>query len=139
MRFLVATKTTVKQKHILVVNDAQEILDLLRTLLEDEGYRVSLYSYGPRDLEEIKEVAPDIIVLDLLIGEEDYGWQLLQKLHLDRDLASIPVVICTAAVRLVRELDGHLKAKGVHVVIKPFDIDDLLCAVNSSLEPTAAS
>jgi DNA-binding response OmpR family regulator len=113
-------------RHVLVVNDTQEILDLFREILEEEGYRVSLYSFTIRDLAEIEAKQPDLIILDFMIGGEDYGWQLLQKLKMNRATAKIPVIVCTAAVQLVRQFEGHLKEKAVGVVIKPFDIDDLV-------------
>jgi DNA-binding response OmpR family regulator len=122
-----------RRPHILVINDTQEILDLFRDILEDEGYRVSLYSRTFNDLEEIKRQAPDLILLDFLIGGEDQGWQMLQKLKLDRETMTIPVIVCTAAVKLVRELEGHLRAKSVGVIMKPFDIDDLTNEVNRYL------
>lgn len=115
-----------RQRHVVVVNDTQEILDLFREILEDEGYRVTLYSYAFRDVSEIEAHDPDLIILDFMIGGEDYGWQLLQKMKMNRATASIPVIVCTAAVSLVRDLEGHLKEKRVGVVVKPFDIDDLL-------------
>jgi DNA-binding response OmpR family regulator len=117
---------------ILVVNDTPEILELLRDILEDEGFEVVLYSYAGRDLADVKRVRPDLIVLDFIIGGEDYGWQLLQKLKLDRETERIPIVVCTAAVNLVRELEGHLRAKSVSVVLKPFDIDDLVGQVEAA-------
>jgi DNA-binding response OmpR family regulator len=129
--------------HILVVNDTQEILDLFRDILEEEGHRVSLYSYAINDLAEIKQIAPDLIILDFIIGGEDTGWQLLQKLRMDRRTMTIPVVVCTAAIRLVQELEGHLRTKNVAVVLKPFDIDDLITQVDLSLrnltEPSTIS
>jgi DNA-binding response OmpR family regulator len=125
---------TARQTHILVINDAQEVLDVMRDLLEDEGYRVSVYSYAVKDLDEIRQIKPDLLILDHIIGDEEYGWQLIQKLRLDRELATLPVVVCTAAVKLVRELEGHLTAKGITVVLKPFDIDDLLAAVERGLK-----
>ncbi|MDQ4100388.1 MAG: response regulator [Chloroflexota bacterium] len=125
------------RRHILVVNDTQEILDLFRDILEEEGYRVSLYSYAINDLAQIKRIAPDLIILDFIIGGEDTGWQLLQKLKMDRQTMMIPVVVCTAALRLVQELEGHLRAKNVAVILKPFDIDDLITQVNVSLENLA--
>lgn len=55
-----------------------------------------------------------------------------------RQTSDIPVIVCTAALQLARELGGHLKAKNVSVVLKPFDIDELLEAVTTSLDkPTA--
>jgi DNA-binding response OmpR family regulator len=122
------------REHILVINDAQEVLDVLRELLEEEGFRVSQYSYAVNDLNEIRSVNPDLLILDHLIGDEEYGWQLVQKLRLDRELAELPVIVCTAAVKLVRELEGHLTAKGVTIVLKPFDIDDLLTAIDRALK-----
>ena len=130
-----------RQRHVLVVNDTQEILDLFREILEDEGYRVSLYSYAIRDLSEIEARDPDLIILDFMIGGEDYGWQLLQKMKMNRATASIPVIVCTAAITLARQLEGHLKEKRVGVVIKPFDIDDLLREIEvvwAVLETTAS-
>ncbi|MER3485568.1 MAG: hypothetical protein C4345_05985 [Chloroflexota bacterium] len=123
-----------QRRRILIVNDSQEILDVLRDLLEEEGYEVVVYSYAIRDLEEVKRVNPDLIILDFIINEETAGWQMLQKLKLDRETAGIPVIVCTAAAGLVRELEGHLRAKSVAVVLKPFDIDDLLTEINQSWE-----
>jgi DNA-binding response OmpR family regulator len=129
---IVSAKPAGSRGRILVVNDTPEILELLRDILEDEGFEVVLYSYASRDLADVKRVRPDLIVLDFIIGGEDYGWQLLQKLKLDRETVRIPIVVCTAAVNLVRELEGHLRAKGVSVVLKPFDIDDLVGQVEAS-------
>ena len=126
-----------RPRHILVVNDTQEILDLFRELLEEEGYEVSLYSYAFDDLAEIKRVRPDLIILDFIVGGEAHGWQLLQKLKMGRATATIPVIVCSAALHLLRELEGHLKEKGVAVVPKPFDIDDLLRAVTGSWDQIA--
>ena len=125
------------RRRILVVNDSPEILDLFRDILEEEGYAVVVHSYAGRDLAEVKAARPDLIVLDFIIGGEDHGWQLLQKLKLDRETERIPVIVCTAAVGLVRELEGHLRAKGVAVVLKPFDIDDLLRQVNAAWQGIA--
>ena len=121
-----------RPRKILVVNDTQEILDLFREILEEAGYEVSIYSYAFRDLDEIKKIAPDLIILDYIIGGEEYGWQLLQKLKLDRETVGTPVIVCTAAVRQVREMEGRLREKGVGVILKPFDIDDLLLEVEAS-------
>ena len=127
-----------QQKHILVINDTQEILDLFREILEDEGYRVSLYSSGFNDIREISAQKPDLVVLDLMIGGESQGWQMLQKMKMARDTASIPVVVCTAAVGLARELEGHLRSKNVGLVLKPFDIDELVAEVRQYLDPASA-
>jgi len=119
---------------ILVVNDTQEILDLFRILLEDEGYEVTLSSYPLQSVEQVEQIAPELIILDLMFGDEKYGFQMLEMLKLSRSTTSIPVIICTAALQGVREMEGYLVSKGVTVVYKPFDIDDLVKTVNLALE-----
>jgi DNA-binding response OmpR family regulator len=122
----------------MVIDDSKEILELIEMILTEEGYEVALYSFGIHDLVEVKRVSPDLIILDYLIGQEEDGWNLLQKLKLDRATAGIPVIICSAAAKQLREMDAWLNEKGVGVVYKPFDIDDLLLAVRKMLEGTSA-
>ncbi len=80
-------------------------------------------------LAQITALKPDLIVLDYMVGGEGLGWQLLQLLKMDRSTTTIPVIICTAAVRQVEELQGHLLDMGVAVVLKPFNIDRLLAEI----------
>lgn len=125
---------------VLVVNDTQEILELFQDILEGMGLEVILMSYAPRELDRIRKVEPDLIILDFLMGEREMlGWQLLQKLKMDRGLDSIPIVACTAAVKAVQEQQGYLTEQGVLVVLKPFNVDQLEEAVRSALSqrPTA--
>jgi DNA-binding response OmpR family regulator len=121
-------------QRIMVVNDTQEILEMFEVLLSDQGYEVVLYSYAIDDMDEIERVKPDLIILDYIFGTEKMGWQMLQKLKMRRSTATIPVIVCTAATREVREIEGYLKAKGVVLVPKPFDIDDMYRAVKRALE-----
>jgi CheY-like chemotaxis protein len=125
-------QNTSKKKHILVINDTQEVLEVLKDLLEEEGYQVTIHSTAIRDLETIKSIKPDLIILDHLMGTEEYGWQMVQLIRLSRELRTLPLIVCSAAKVMVEVLQGHLKAKGVTVVLKPFDIDDLLLAVQSA-------
>jgi DNA-binding response OmpR family regulator len=124
---------------ILVVNDTQEILEAFRDILEDEGYQPLLYSYAITNLNDIEQVNPDLIILDYIFGGEKLGWQMLQLLKMHRSTAGIPVIVCTAATREVRELDGYLTAHNIQLVAKPFDIDDLLDAVRQALTNTTHS
>jgi len=120
-------------KLIMVINDTQEVLELFELILTGEGFRVSLHSYQVRDLKKVKEVNPDLLIVDQFYGEEALGWELVQKMKMDRDTAHIPIVVCSTEIRLLKELEGHLKAKNIGVILKPFDIDDLIFAVNQAL------
>lgn len=112
--------------HILAINNDQCVLELLRDLLVEEGYRVSIRTYIERDLDGIKRLAPDLIVLDYMWATEDASWSLLQMLRMDRQTAEIPVVLCTGAAREVAALQGQLEKMDIRVVLKPFNIDRLV-------------
>ena len=122
------------KSRILVVNDTQEILELFRMLLEEEeGYDVVLSGFPIQQVKEIEHIKPDLIILDLVLGDEKTGMQMLQMLKMQRSTAAIPVLVCTAALQIVREQEGYLVSQGVHVVYKPFEIDDLMANVKQLL------
>ena len=117
-----------------MVNDTQEILELFRMLLEEEeGYDVVLSGFPIQQVKEIEHINPDLIILDLVLGDEKTGMQMLQMLKMQRSTAVIPVLVCTAALQIVREQEGYLVSQGVHVVYKPFEIDDLMANVKQLL------
>ena len=125
-------------RRVLVVNDTQEILELFSDLLGELGLEVTTMSYPPRELDRVRAVDPDLIILDFVFGEKELlGWQLLQKLKMDRDLATVPIIVCSAAIRTLSELQGYLTEQGVVVVLKPFTIDQLEEAIAQTVETEA--
>lgn len=122
----------------LVINDTQEILDLFNEILREEGFDTELSSFGIKEIADVKSIDPDLIILDFLIGGEEQGWQLLQKLKMTRETQDIPVIVCSGAIKLLQELEGHLTSKNVGVVVKPFDIDDLLEEIRHVMERSAS-
>ena len=128
-----------RQRHVLVVNDTQEILDLLRELLEEEGYRVTT-SLSFLDMNKLRDLAPDVIVQDLLFEQvQEQGWKFLTLVRLDPQLARVPLILCTAAVRTIMEpeMARQLDRLGVRVVLKPFDIEELLTVLADVLAAQA--
>jgi CheY-like chemotaxis protein len=116
-------------KHILAGDDSPDVLALLREILEGEGYRVSV-SPDPLDLSAVKQVRPDLVILDHMLEDgEGSGWQLMRQLREDPQTGDLPIVVCTGAVHRVRQHRDLLDRLGVGVVVKPFDIDHLLAAV----------
>jgi CheY-like chemotaxis protein len=128
------TRATAQGKHVLVVNDTQEILELFTDILGEFGVETTTMSYAPRELDRVRAVDPDLIILDFVFGEKELlGWQLLQKLKMDRALATVPVIVCSAAIRTLHELQGYLTEHGVVIVVKPFTVDQLEEAVVKAL------
>lgn len=135
------TRKNEGKKHILVVNDDLAILDLFQELLGEEGYDVTLDNFARLTGElllTIRELQPDLVIMDFIIGSEDSGWQLLQASRMDRSTRDIPVIVCTGAVKQVTELGDHLDGMGVRVVTKPFDIDHLIAIIDKVWESQGA-
>jgi CheY-like chemotaxis protein len=85
-------------------------------------------------LDVIKQVNPNLIISDHVFGEEKIAWQLLQRLKMDRDTAHIPVIICSAAIKDLKDMEGYLTSKDVGVLYKPFEVDELMNLVNEKLK-----
>lgn len=124
-----------KSRHILVVNDTEEILDLFRDIIEGLGHRLTAWSFSPDDLAKVIEISPDLVILDLMLGPTELqGWALLQKLRMSQPTEDIPVIVCTAATNWVREQEGWLAANSVKVVLKPFKVRHLEHAIKQALD-----
>lgn len=122
--------------HILVVDDTPEILDLLEELLVEEHFRVSTFRV-PLDHHQVKALAPDAIVQDLLFaGSPEPGWEFLAMIRGDPDLAAVPLLLCTGANEIIRDpaVAARLDRLAVRVLSKPFDIDEFLGALTAALE-----
>jgi CheY-like chemotaxis protein len=122
-------------KHVLVVNDTEEIIELFREIIEGMGHRMSALSFAPNDLTHVTRAQPDLLIMDLVFNTstESQGWQLLQKLRMTRDTEDLPVILCSAATDQVREQEGWLTGKGVKVVLKPFTVEEMEKAIAKAL------
>ena len=119
-------------KLIMVVNDTQEILDMFRELLTSEGYEVSLHAYGKREIDEVRRINPTLIISDWPpLEREVYGWQFIQMLKMAPDTGRIPIIVCTTNLRAIQDNQAWMASKGIRVVAKPFEIGELLEAVES--------
>ena len=118
--------------HILVVNDSSEFLTLMQDVLTDEGYQVTLGEYGGGVRELASRLRPDLIILDVRLPDMT-GFEVLNVLRLDPATESIAVLLCTAAVRDVQAQEPLLRERGVPVLFKPFDLDDLLTTIRDIL------
>ena len=115
--------------HIVAIDDSQAILDLYKSVLEGEGYTVSIRFLAFESVQEIEELRPDLIILDLKMGKHDAGLLMLEQLRMYRPTKDIPVVLCTAALKDIREQEDVLLAKGIPILYKPFDLDEFLALV----------
>jgi len=126
------------EKHILVVDDKNELLHLMRRVLEDEQYQVYILQEGRDAFSRVKAQLPDLLILDLRLGDIS-GQDILKQLKDDPVTVDIPVIVYTAAVleaeeviRLIESDPDHYQR--VYVVQKPFELESLLALVKRTLE-----
>lgn len=117
-------------KRILVIDDREELLALLRMLLEDAAYRVSVSQDGAAAAGLAHSDPPDLIVLDMRLGGVS-GLDVLESLRASKTTAEIPVIVATAAMADADTAQSLIttdpgRYANVSVLRKPFDGDALL-------------
>lgn len=121
-------------RRALLVDDDQAFARFMTTLLASEReIEVVVVARAEAALEAARREAPAVVVVDLVLGGRETGWQVVAALRDDPTTASIPLILCSAAVRAVADRRAEMERAGVQVVLKPFDLDDLLAAVDRSL------
>ncbi len=116
------------QKKILVVDDEIDTLELLRTVLEHEKFKVLKAVNGKDALEQVKQI-PDLVLLDVRMPGELSGLDVCKQLKQDERYKEIPVIIFSAKV-LDRDIELGLKAGAVEYVTKPFSSKELIRLIN---------
>ena len=122
-------------KHILVVNDADELRELMYAILQGEGgYNVTVGTYKPTGmLEWVGGLKPDLVIADVMFGQEPLGFGLVDVLRLNPKTVHIPIILCSGAITALRKRQSYLAEKGVGVIFKPFTVEELLGTVKQLL------
>jgi CheY-like chemotaxis protein len=129
-----------RSPRISVVNDNPDFLELMSAILdEDAGYGVTLHHGEEMPLSELIDARPDLIVMDLLLGQAS-GWELIALVRADDRLRDIPVIVCSADIAQLRERSTELsQIAGLHVLQKPFAVNELTDLVEGALSKPAGS
>jgi CheY-like chemotaxis protein len=119
---------------ILVVDDDEDVVAYLNTVLEDAGYHPVCTNSGDEALDLAREHRPDLICLDISMPPPT-GVRVYRQLRDDPELKAIPVIMVTG---VEREFEDFIKTRrqvpppdGYHR--KPFDVDELLATVREIL------
>ncbi len=100
------------------------------------GYRVTATPFAPALFARIVALRPDLLVLDLAVGERA-GWALLTRLHAEAVTRAIPVVVVSTQRDYLVQLWDDVACYGSPAVLEmPFDLDDLLARVSAALAVT---
>jgi CheY-like chemotaxis protein len=122
---------------VAIIEDDETITALLCELLEAEQYRCLTASSLVTALDLLDREQPDLLILDIVLGGVAAGWQLLDRLAESPRTAAIPVIVCSADTRTLEAHDGLIKARGIRILAKPFDLEELLQLIASGLAASA--
>jgi len=123
-------------KRLLLVDDEQDILELLKYNLEAEGYETMTATNGLQALE-LAQNSPDLIILDVMLPGKD-GWEVIRQLRQTDGTKHIPVIFLTAKGGEIDEVVG-LELGADDYIIKPISIRKLLARVKTVLRKTTSS
>lgn len=126
---------------IAILDNDSFSLGALYTLLTDEGYRI--FRCRPRDLTDahavVKRAAADLVILDRWLAKRADGWLFLKRLCADRDTAHIPAIIAASKPDIPPRTADLRLAVRYQVMVKPFDANELLAAIEAVLGPSPAA
>jgi DNA-binding response OmpR family regulator len=118
-----------KPKKILVVEDEPSLVFTLRDTLESEGYHVTVVTDGAKAIERVKEVDPDLMLLDLMLPGMS-GYDICKSV---RDLKySFPIIMLTARDQEIDKVAG-LNIGADDYMTKPFGVKELLARIKARL------
>ena len=119
------------KKRILIVDDEEDIVSVLKFRLEANNYAVLSASEGQEGLNRARAEKPDLIILDLMLPKLD-GYKVCRMLKFDESYKSIPIIMFTARAQKKDEELGMEMGADAYVV-KPFEPEILLGKIKELL------
>jgi len=117
---------------ILIVDDVPKNLQVLGSILREEGYFFTPATSGKQALKIIEKRLPDLILLDIMMPETD-GYEVCRILKKNPATKDIPIIFLTAKTDTEDIIKGF-ELGGVDYIIKPFNPTELLARINTHLE-----
>jgi len=119
--------------HVLVIDDNEDILSMLQAMLTFKGYQASILDKTYELLNKIKQLHPDVILMDKLLSGSD-GCDFCRQIKKDDAIDRIPVIMISAHPQAKVEC---LAAGADFFIEKPFDMNHLLQTITTAVEGAA--
>ena len=118
---------------VVIAEDSPTQAVRLQFMLEEYNFEVHLGVDGKQALELVKEIAPDIVISDIMMPVMD-GYELTKRIKEDPALSNIPVILLSTLTGLSDILKG-LECGADNYIIKPFEEEDLIAKINNAIDP----
>lgn len=119
-----------KKKHILLVDDDRELIELMSFRLQSRNYEISAAYDGEEALEKAKN-KPDLIILDIMLPNLN-GYEVCHRLRQDKMTHHIPIILLTAKDAPQEKIEG-LYLGADDYITKPFEAEELFARIESVL------
>ncbi|MDG1992152.1 MAG: response regulator [Pirellulales bacterium] len=124
-----SSNDSVVRHNILVVDDEEDLLELVRYTLAKEGHSITCVDTGEKAVDSVRQRLPDLIVLDLMLPGID-GLEVCRRLKRDSKTREVPIIMLTAKSE-ERDVIIGLDGGADDYVTKPFSPRVLLARVKS--------
>ena len=114
---------------LLIVDDDPSMVSLLKTLLELDGFEVTPATNPDRVIESIRQVRPDLVVMDVFMSSRD-GLDLLRQVRASAELAHTPVIMTSG----MDVSDRALEAGADGFMLKPYSPPELIALIRQKLD-----
>ena len=121
---------------ILVVDDVPDNVDILQMRLEAQGYEVVTAPDGLEALDKIRQLLPDLVLLDVMMPQKS-GYEVCTRMRERDDWRNIKVIMLSAKGRDAEVSKGLAIGADVYVT-KPFSTRELMCKIKELLEQESA-
>jgi two-component system phosphate regulon response regulator PhoB len=121
-------------KHILIIEDDRDIVELVRYNLEKEGFKVTAIGDGASGLAQVNKSAPDLVILDLMLPRLP-GLEICKEIRRNQNLNQLPILMLTARGEEADRVLG-LELGADDYVTKPFSPRELVARVRALLRRT---
>ncbi len=122
------------RRKILVVDDEERMVRFIRLNLEHDGFLVSEAFNGKEAIQQLRDVAPDLILLDVMMPDLD-GFEVLQRI---RESSKVPVLMLTAKGEEDDRVRG-LELGADDYITKPFSPREMVSRIKAVLRRTEAA
>ena len=123
-------------KTVIAIEDDPQIAELIRLLLASDDVELMHYSDGPRGLEGVLELQPDLVLLDIMVPGLN-GWEVFDRIRASESVRHVPIIVLSVTPQSFERRVGFSQSAVDFYMSKPFDILALRERIDTLLKVTS--